>query len=171
MYGNFLGGIMWLAWINLRPSPNYWACCLISVSERTVNPCCFRVSSACSKSLTRRTRANLPFRWTADEYAYSMFSPMSPKILVILDTFSFSVIRITVTSMFFLAFAKLKSASSRTFVALVGFPVIRRTKPNSPASAIDRANIFILFLSSFSITSDNEPGWLSRKTLTCCIGI
>src|SRR3990170_1291029 len=99
-----------------------------------------------------------------------MFNPLSPKTFVILETLSFSVIRITITSMFFLDFARLNSASSRIFVALAGSSVINLTKPNSPASAIDNANIFIWFWSSFSITSESEPGWLSKKTLTCGTG-
>ena len=71
---------------------------------------------------------------------------------------SLSVMRATATSMFFLALARLNSASSKSFVVLVGSSVIIRTKPNSPLSAMDKANILILLTSSFSMTSESEPG-------------
>ena len=99
-----------------------------------------------------------------------MFIEFSPRIFVILEIGFFSVISMAVTSVFFFDFARLNSASSSIFWAFSGLSVTILIKPNSPASAIDNAYILIWFLSRCVITSESDPGLLSKKTLTCCIG-
>ena len=68
-----------------------------------------------------------------------MFTAFSPRILVIFEIGFFSVMRMAVTSVFFLDFARLKFASSRVRDAFSGSAVIMRITPNSPASAMDNA--------------------------------
>ncbi len=68
-----------------------------------------------------------------------MFTAASPRILVIFEMGFSWVMSMAMTSVFFLDFARLNSDSSSILLPLSGSSMIMRTKPNSPASAMDNA--------------------------------
>ena len=68
-----------------------------------------------------------------------MLTAFSPRILVIFDMGFSGVMRSAMTSVFFFDLARLNSASSNILEPFSGSSIIILTKPNSPASAIDKA--------------------------------
>jgi len=92
---------------------------LISSSDRTATPAAVNICSARSTLLGRRIKATFPSKCTAEEYAYSMFMPPSPKIFVIFESGFCSEMKVAVTSVFFFDLARLNSASSRSFGSLL----------------------------------------------------